>query len=145
MRTQVFQGRHLHRDVAVKVLQMDGSLVRAVQREVRRQFLSALGALGALLLDVVAKWDERDVNNTGRPVAASSQCTAAAQVQLAERVSRDANVVQVYGAAVAEDAVLLVMELMQARVEGSRCHFVYCKHHACSVAKYSTRSGTAVL
>jgi hypothetical protein len=36
-------------------------------------------------------------------------------VQLAERVARDANVVQVYGAAVAEDAVLLVMELMQAR------------------------------
>ena len=48
-----------------------------------------------------------------------TQYTAAAQVQLAERVSRDANVVQVYGAAVAEDAVLLVMELMQARVEGS--------------------------
>ena len=48
-----------------------------------------------------------------------TQCTAAAQVQLAERVSRDANVVQVYGAAVAEEAVLLVMELMQARVGGS--------------------------
>jgi hypothetical protein len=41
--------------------------------------------------------------------------TVIMQVQLAERVNRDANVVQVYGAAVAEDAVLLVMELMQAR------------------------------
>jgi hypothetical protein len=35
------------------------------------------------------------------------------QVQLAERVSHDANVVQFYGAAVAPHAVLLVMELMQ--------------------------------
>jgi hypothetical protein len=34
---QVFQGRHLHRDVAVKVLQLDGGLVHAVQREVRWQ------------------------------------------------------------------------------------------------------------
>ena len=40
----MFQGRHLHRDVAVKVLQMDGSLVHAVQREVRWQFcVQALG------------------------------------------------------------------------------------------------------
>ena len=84
-------------------------------------------------------------HNISCPVPASPQSTVVVQVQLAERVSRDANVVQVYGAAVAEDAVLLVMELMQVRVEGSRCHFVYCKHHACSVAKYSTRSGTAVL
>ena len=37
---QVYQGRHLHRDVAVKVLQLDGDLVRAVQREVRRQLHS---------------------------------------------------------------------------------------------------------
>ena len=37
------------------------------------------------------------------------------QVRLAERVSRDANVVQVYGAAMAGDcqSVLLVMELMR--------------------------------
>jgi hypothetical protein len=35
------------------------------------------------------------------------------QVQLAERVSHDANVVRFYGAAVAPHAVLLVMELMQ--------------------------------
>ena len=34
------------------------------------------------------------------------------QVQLAERVSHDANVVQFYGVAVAPHAVLLVMELM---------------------------------
>ena len=34
---QVFQGRHLHREVAVKVLQLDGGLVHAVQREVCRQ------------------------------------------------------------------------------------------------------------
>ena len=32
---QVFQGRHLHREVAVKVLQLDSGLVHAVQREVR--------------------------------------------------------------------------------------------------------------
>jgi hypothetical protein len=40
------------------------------------------------------------------------------QVQLAERVSRDASVVQVYGAAAAADgrSMLLVMELMQVRV-----------------------------
>lgn len=139
----MFQGRHLHRDVAVKALQMDGSLVRAVQREVRRQFLSALGALGAFLLDVVAKWDERDVNNTGRPVAASSQCTAAAQVQLAERVSRDANVVQVYGAAVAEDAVLLVMELMQARALGAVLLCISNVAHVSNVE--SLRSGAALL
>jgi hypothetical protein len=37
------------------------------------------------------------------------------QVQLAERVSRDANVVQFYGTAVAPHAVLLVMEFMPVR------------------------------
>lgn len=41
-----------------------------------------------------------------------------AQVQMAERVSRDANVVQIYGAAedcqLGRQSVLLVMELMQA-------------------------------
>ena len=42
------------------------------------------------------------------------------QVQLAERVSRDANVVRAYGAAAATDgqSVLLVMELMQVRAFG---------------------------
>lgn len=35
-RMQVYQGRHLQRDMAVKVLQLDGNSTRAVQREVRR-------------------------------------------------------------------------------------------------------------
>ena len=56
-----------------------------------------------------------------------TQYTAATQVQLAERVSRDANVVQVYGAAVAEDAVLLVMELMQARTR--HAYLPCCERH----------------
>lgn len=42
----------------------------------------------------------------------SCQHVTKLQVQLAERVSHDANVVQFYGAAVAPRAVLLVMELM---------------------------------
>ena len=33
---QVYQGRHLHRDVAVKVLPLDGGLAKAVQREVQQ-------------------------------------------------------------------------------------------------------------
>lgn len=32
---QVYRGRHLHRDVAVKVLQTDGNLARSVRREVQ--------------------------------------------------------------------------------------------------------------
>lgn len=31
---QVYQGRHLHRDVAIKVLQLEAGLDHAVQREV---------------------------------------------------------------------------------------------------------------
>ena len=35
VRWQVYQGRHLHRDVAVKMLSLDGGLANAVQREVK--------------------------------------------------------------------------------------------------------------
>ena len=56
----------------------------------------------------------------------------------AERVSRDANVVQVYGDAAATDgqSVLLVVELMQVRacgmyllhLQSDICHFCFCRH-----------------
>lgn len=40
---QVYQGRHLHRDVAVKVLPLDGDSAHAAQREVRRRLLLTSG------------------------------------------------------------------------------------------------------
>ena len=59
------------------------------------------------------------------------------QVQLAERVSRDANVVQVYGTAAAVDgqSVMLVMELMQVGVLTCtrRCHGRCAAVRLCSV------------
>ena len=38
---QVYRGRHLHRDVAVKVLPLDGGLAKAVQREVQQNKFNA--------------------------------------------------------------------------------------------------------
>jgi hypothetical protein len=120
---QVYRGRHLHRDVAVKVLRLDGGLAHAVQREVRRgrpMWCIASGRTGN-----ERRWNgghrgmlARCPHCTGPPKRSASSRRAAVlrrQVQLAERVSRDANVVQVYGAALAEDgrSVMLVMELMQ--------------------------------
>ena len=48
---QVYQGRHLHRNVAVKVLPLDGGLANAVQREVRDRTATYPGCtVGAPLL-----------------------------------------------------------------------------------------------
>lgn len=57
-------------------------------------------------------------------------------MRLAERVSRDANVVQVYGAALAADrqSVLLVMELMRVRAVGfliPKAYFLSQTHVGC--------------